>query len=94
MARTATTNIVQNETSLTPDSAPEGVAVDDIPQEITAVVEEPQERPVWLAAWLKTVGGVEPEVLGTFEYIAKREGWSADTPSGWETKFSRWLNNS
>lgn len=51
-----------------------------------------QERSAYLNDWLKTVRGFEPEVIGTFGFIARQNGWIVNTPSEWNKKLLRWLN--
>lgn len=53
----------------------------------------PQESAVFLEEWASTLRLVEPELLGTFLFIARQNRWFADTPSGWQLKFSRWVAN-
>lgn len=47
---------------------------------------------VFLNTWLKDQKGFEPEVIGTFSFIARQNNWYADTPSGWNDKLTRWIN--
>lgn len=49
------------------------------------------ESAVFLDDWIKNKRGVHAEALGTFAFFARQNGWLADTPSGWELKFSRWM---
>lgn len=53
----------------------------------------PTENAIFLEEWASSVRGVEPEILGTFLFIARQNKWYADTPSGWSEKFSRWTTS-
>lgn len=57
-----------------------------------AGAEENTEPIVFLNTWLKDQKGFEPEVIGTFGFIARQNNWHADTPSGWSDKLTRWIN--
>lgn len=59
-----------------------------IPQAIT-----PVENAIFLEEWASSIRGVEPEILGTFLFVARQNKWYADTPSGWSEKFSRWATS-
>lgn len=63
---------------------------DDAP--VTAPAPLQQERSVYLNDWLKTVSGFEPEIIGTFGFIARQNRWIVNTPSEWNKKLLRWLN--
>lgn len=49
------------------------------------------ESAVFIDDWVKNQSGKSAESLGTFAYFARNWGWLADTPSGWDFKYSRWL---
>ena len=66
--------------------SPEPIII--IPQAIT-----PVENAIFLEEWASSVRGVEPEILGTFLFVARQNKWYADTPSGWSEKFSRWATS-
>lgn len=75
--------------------------VPEVAVPIAAIVEETIVAPIshineiaeFIDTWVQAQRGIEPEVLGTFKFVAQQNGWIADTPSGWQAKFARWLVN-
>lgn len=66
-----------------PEELPSDTVIDTMPHSV--------ETAIFIDDWIKGQKGHSAESLGTFAFFAKGWGWLADTPSGWDFKFSRWL---
>jgi hypothetical protein len=82
----------RNSASAPDDSTPEEPVVVDAPIEEPAASPEPlyKEHALFLDEWAQTFRGGTQEAIGTFQYEARKNGWLADTPSGWAARFARW----
>lgn len=51
------------------------------------------ESAMFFRQWAEEQKTIEPEVIGTFQFYATQQNWIADTPSGWASKFARWVQS-
>lgn len=87
---TRNTNTANNTAEVTPETPAEEPAPIIAETQYEVPVSHFVEIPMFVEDWVKTQSGIPHEALGTFQFVAKQNGWLADTPSGWEAKFARW----
>lgn len=88
---TRNTSTANNAAEVTPETPAEEPAPIIAETQYEVPVSHLVEFPMFIDDWIRLQqGGYSLEALGTFKYFAQQNGWMADTPSGWASKFARW----